>query len=128
MLTGWVLANMIPFWYLLKLVGLFRVPANEETVGLDASYHGGTAYPGHGADDFIDKSTSRHGKTMDEPMDGNGMNSNGKEQVLIPLSLPSHPIKYQRTPHLRGPGSSLGSMDSACLLRVNFLQQEALFR
>jgi Amt family ammonium transporter len=69
-LAGWVLANMIPFWLLLKYVGLFRVPANEETVGLDESYHGGTAYPGHGADDFLDKSASRHGKG-DSEMNGN---------------------------------------------------------
>ena len=69
---------MLPFWFLLKVLGLFRVPANEETVGLDASYHGGTAYPGHGADDFLDKSTSRHGQKEgkingDDAMDGNGM-------------------------------------------------------
>ena len=53
---------MIPFWMILKLVGHLRVPANEETVGLDDSYHGGTAYPG-GGDDFVDKS-GRNGKAM----------------------------------------------------------------
>lgn len=82
---------MLPFWYLLKVIGLFRVPANEETVGLDASYHGGTAYPGHGADDFLDKSSSRHGKTVDEPMDGNGINGGGdmRQNVGFPsYSLP----------------------------------------
>ena len=61
---------MIPFWFILKLVGHLRVPANEETVGLDDSYHGGTAYPG-GGDDFLDK--SGRGKSMNG---GNGVSHN----------------------------------------------------
>jgi hypothetical protein len=69
---------MIPFWLLLKAVGLFRVPANEETVGLDESYHGGTAYPGHGADDFLDKSASRHGKDNGDMNGG----ATGTEQTV----------------------------------------------
>lgn len=84
------MGNMLPFWFLLKVLGLFRVPANEETVGLDASYHGGTAYPGHGADDFLDKSTSRHGKegkiNGDDAMDGNGV-GNGNRQDVRPFGL-----------------------------------------
>ena len=83
--AGWVLANMIPFWYLLKVCGLFRVPANEETVGLDESYHGGTAYPGHGADDFLDKSASRHGK-------GDAMNGNGMSNTESKVPQPSHSL------------------------------------
>jgi Amt family ammonium transporter len=83
-LIGWVLANMIPFWLLLKKVGLFRVPANEETVGLDESYHGGTAYPGHGADDFLDKSVSRHGKG-DSEMNGNGLSNTDQTEALQQL-------------------------------------------
>lgn len=90
---------MLPFWFLLKVLGLFRVPANEETVGLDASYHGGTAYPGHGADDFLDKSTSRHGNKEgkingDDAMDGNGVNGggNGGTDVGFPLLLLSPPL------------------------------------
>ena len=81
---------MLPFWFLLKVLGLFRVPANEETVGLDASYHGGTAYPGHGADDFLDKSTSRHGQKEgkingDEALDNNGINGgSNKQEVQFP--------------------------------------------
>lgn len=76
---------MLPFWVLLKFLGLFRVPANEETVGLDASYHGGTAYPGHGADDFLDKSTSRHKINGDEKMDGNGMVTDSESKVGLAL-------------------------------------------
>ena len=48
--AGWVLAMMIPFWFILKLLGFLRVPAEEETLGLDESYHGGHAYPGHDHD------------------------------------------------------------------------------
>ena len=54
--AGWVLGNMLPFFYLLKVLGHFRVPANDETIGLDESYHGGGAYPGHGVDSDFDKS------------------------------------------------------------------------
>ena len=53
--AGWVLGNMIPFWLILNAMGHFRVPANVETVGLDDSYHGGSAYPG-GPEEETDKS------------------------------------------------------------------------
>jgi Amt family ammonium transporter len=72
-LGGWVLANMVPFWFALKFLGWFRVPANEETMGLDDSYHGGTAYPGHGHDDFLDKSSAGNNKVNgDAEMNGAG--------------------------------------------------------
>ena len=35
----WVLGNMIPFWYLLKVCGLLRATADEEALGLDSSHH-----------------------------------------------------------------------------------------
>jgi hypothetical protein len=38
--TGWVLGMMIPFFGVLKLLGLFRVPPDVETIGLDISHHG----------------------------------------------------------------------------------------
>lgn len=41
----WVLAHMVPFFYLLKALGLLRVGANEEQLGLDMTHHGGSAYP-----------------------------------------------------------------------------------
>ena len=44
-IAAWVLGIMTPFFYLLKRVGIFRVPAEVEAAGLDASYHGGDAYP-----------------------------------------------------------------------------------
>ena len=53
--AGWVLANMVPFWLILKATGFLRVPSDEEIVGLDHSYHGGSAYPG-GPEEAEDKS------------------------------------------------------------------------
>ena len=29
---------MVPFWFALKLLGFLRVPAEEQTLGLDGSY------------------------------------------------------------------------------------------
>ncbi len=49
-LAGWVLANMIPFFWILKKLKLLRVSPEDEALGLDASYHGGTAYPGESTD------------------------------------------------------------------------------
>lgn len=42
--TGWVLTLMIPFFFILKQVGLLRVDPEEEHMGLDVSHHGGSAY------------------------------------------------------------------------------------
>ena len=53
---------MIPFWFILKLLGILRVPAEEETLGLDESYHGGHAYPGHDVGGFDDNSMSGRDK------------------------------------------------------------------
>ncbi|CAL5222199.1 g4529 [Coccomyxa viridis] len=50
-ITIWVLGNMIPFWFLLKVCGLLRATADEEALGLDSSHHGGSAYAGHADDD-----------------------------------------------------------------------------
>ncbi len=36
---------MVPFFMLLKKVGLFRVSPEVEAQGLDVSHHGGSAYP-----------------------------------------------------------------------------------
>lgn len=43
---GWVAANMIPFFYIFKMLGMLRISAEEEGMGLDASKHGGNAYNG----------------------------------------------------------------------------------
>ena len=35
----WVLGNMLPFFFLLKVCGLLRATADEEALGLDSSHH-----------------------------------------------------------------------------------------
>lgn len=52
---------MFIFWYLLKLVGCFRVNAADEAAGLDASHHGGSAYPVDLDDDTSHKGSSYNG-------------------------------------------------------------------
>jgi len=44
-ITAWVLGHMIPFFLVMKSLGLLRVSAEEEHEGLDVSHHGGSAYP-----------------------------------------------------------------------------------
>ena len=41
---AWVSANMIPFFFVFKVLGMLRISAEEEQAGLDASKHGGSAY------------------------------------------------------------------------------------
>lgn len=41
---GWVTAMMLPFFLILKFLGLLRVSAEEEMQGVDVSKHGGSAY------------------------------------------------------------------------------------
>jgi len=41
---GWIGAVMTPFFYCLKIFGMFRVDPLEEDVGLDISHHKGPAY------------------------------------------------------------------------------------
>lgn len=41
----WVMGHMVPFFFLMKSLGLLRVSPEEEHEGLDVSHHGGSAYP-----------------------------------------------------------------------------------
>jgi hypothetical protein len=43
----WTLGHMIPFFYLMRMLGLLRVSEDEELQGLDVSHHGGSAYRGN---------------------------------------------------------------------------------
>ncbi|KAL7470320.1 hypothetical protein ACHAXS_010548 [Conticribra weissflogii] len=42
--VGWVTFIMFPYFHFLRLLGLFRVDALDEEVGLDISHHKGSAY------------------------------------------------------------------------------------
>merc|ERR1711956_183596 len=43
-IIGWTAGIMTPFFILINWLGLFRVDATEERVGLDISHHKGAAY------------------------------------------------------------------------------------
>ena len=64
---GWVFAIMTPFFLMLNALGMFRVDAFEEEVGLDISHHRGSAYDLSGAkkedvEELMEVRASRHGK------------------------------------------------------------------
>lgn len=42
---SWVGGIMTPFFWLLRKANIFRVPPGVESLGLDVSHHGGSAYP-----------------------------------------------------------------------------------
>jgi Amt family ammonium transporter len=43
-IVAWVLGHMVPFFWAMRYMGLLRVDAAEEMLGLDVSHHGGAAY------------------------------------------------------------------------------------
>ena len=64
---AWVALTMTPFFLLLKVLGMFRVDALEEEVGLDISHHRGSAYDLSGAkqedvEELMEVRASKHGK------------------------------------------------------------------
>jgi Amt family ammonium transporter len=66
-IIGWVTFLMVPFFLVLNAVGLFRISAIEEEVGLDISHHRGAAYDLTAAkkadvEELIELRASRHGK------------------------------------------------------------------
>jgi len=66
-IIGWVLVTMLPFFYVLKMLGMFRVDPIEEKVGLDISHHKGAAYDLTGpdkadVDELAEKRATAHGK------------------------------------------------------------------
>ena len=68
---------MLPFFYILKVLGLFRVKPEDETIGLDESYHGGSAYPGLSEDSsFHPDKTGASGPAVGHKAD-NGFHNGG---------------------------------------------------
>ncbi|KAL7573928.1 hypothetical protein ACA910_001940 [Epithemia clementina (nom. ined.)] len=66
-ILGWVGSVMTPFFFVLNLAGMFRVPALEEDVGLDISHHRGAAYELDGpkkehVEELMEVRASRHGR------------------------------------------------------------------
>ena len=43
-IIGWVGLIVIPYFFLMNALGIFRVDAIEEEVGLDIAHHKGSAY------------------------------------------------------------------------------------
>jgi Amt family ammonium transporter len=63
----WVTVLMTPFFYALKVAGMFRVDPLEEEVGLDISHHRGAAYDLSGpnkddVEELMEVRASKHGK------------------------------------------------------------------
>ena len=79
--AAWVIGNMAPFWFILHKLGFLRVPSDEEIVGLDHSYHGGSAYPG-GPEEAEDASLKAGAA-------GGGAAPSGKELAAIKSEIAS---------------------------------------
>jgi ammonium transporter, Amt family len=64
---GWTFTMMTPFFMVLNALGMFRVDALEEEVGLDISHHRGPGYDMSGpkkedVEELMEVRASRHGK------------------------------------------------------------------
>eukprot|EP00591_Stephanopyxis_turris_P000846 CAMPEP_0195515732 /NCGR_PEP_ID=MMETSP0794_2-20130614/6701_1 /TAXON_ID=515487 /ORGANISM="Stephanopyxis turris, Strain CCMP 815" /LENGTH=585 /DNA_ID=CAMNT_0040644205 /DNA_START=127 /DNA_END=1884 /DNA_ORIENTATION=+ len=53
-IIGWVLVIMVPFFATLNYLGWFRADTLEEMVGLDISYHGGSALAGDVSSEYVE--------------------------------------------------------------------------
>merc|ERR1712127_925553 len=70
LIVVWTFGVMGPFFLILNALGMFRVPALEETVGLDISHHKGSAYdlaaPDQEAvDSLAEKRATAHGRSQE---------------------------------------------------------------
>lgn len=66
-IIAWVTVIMTPFFFALNALGMFRVDALEEEVGLDISHHKGAAYDLTGpskedVDELVARRSTAHGK------------------------------------------------------------------
>jgi Amt family ammonium transporter len=65
----WTMGVMTPFFYILNILGMFRVDPLEEHVGLDISHHKGSAYnfdipDQRKVDELVEKRATAHGKSV----------------------------------------------------------------
>lgn len=70
--VGWVAVTMTPFFTALKFLGMFRVDALEEEVGLDISHHKGSAYDMTGPnkediEELVARKSTQHGGGVEKP-------------------------------------------------------------
>jgi len=73
-IIGWVAVTMTPFFTALKFLGMFRVDALEEEVGLDISHHKGSAYDMTGptkedVEELAARKSTQHGGGVEKPED-----------------------------------------------------------
>ena len=77
---GWVGVTMIPFFYILKVIGWFRVHEVDEDIGMDLSHHGASTYTFEKPDqDVIAKFEERR----EEKIEKKGSRSSAKKSTNI---------------------------------------------
>ena len=88
-ISGWVLAHMVPFFFLMRMAGLLRVDEAEERMGLDVSHHGGSAYEAPGMTELAIAGGHKDGS-------GNGAKARAKETdaLLSRCALPARCNTY----------------------------------
>ena len=74
-IIAWVLGHMIPFFFVMRMLGLLRVDEAEERAGLDVSHHGGGAYETPATTELAGKGGKDYGSGM-----GGG---NGEHDALL---------------------------------------------
>mmetsp|Transcript_3909 Transcript_3909/g.10766 ORF Transcript_3909/g.10766 Transcript_3909/m.10766 type:complete len:631 (-) Transcript_3909:298-2190(-) len=93
-ILGWVLCTMLPFFFALGYLGWFRSDPLEEIVGLDISYHGGSAYHGdtvnaeHLRAFMLRKSRRRSDESDQSHLHSNSNSSNAAAAAPSPSPAP----------------------------------------
>lgn len=84
-ILGWVTGIMLPFFVWLDWKGWFRSDPLEEIVGLDLSYHGGSALKGNGGEPAV------YGSNVDDgrlPTDTHRSETDARSEYATDISLP----------------------------------------
>jgi Amt family ammonium transporter len=107
-IVAWTVGIMGPFFFLLDFLGLFRVDALEEEVGLDASRHKGSVYDdsGRATKSAMEKlNCSRHG--------GSAPDSPVRRSNSLNESLSASGRRYKKVMDNSGHGNSVPSFPVA---------------